>query len=124
MKKLMTSLCLFVIALSFGQTGSKSLQSTTQIEKPELNSIAIQVQVDSAEDLENTFNIEDLKEVFALSAEDQDITLKIICNGEPMSNGVKSSMSYKIKGNTSDIDSFLKQAEKIRNGAIGYYNSK
>ena len=41
-----------------------------------------------------------------------------------MSNGVKSSMSYEIKGNTSDKKTFLESIKKLREAAIKYYKSK
>ena len=59
-----------------------------------------------------------------LTEEGEELSFKIKCNGKKMSNGVKSSMSYEIKGNTNDKKTFLKNIEKLRKAAIKYYKSK
>lgn len=117
MKNLMTSLCLLFFTLSFGQT-------STLKNNPDFKSFGIKVEVDSAEDLENSFKIENIKDLLSITTEGQEITLQIICNGEKMSNGVKSSLALKVKGNTSKKEEFIEDAIKIRKMALAHFNSK
>jgi hypothetical protein len=117
MKNLITSLCLLVFTLSFGQASTIKKNS-------DFESFGIKVEVDSAEDLEKTFKIENIKDLLSITTVGQDITLQIICNGEKMSNGVNSSLSFKIKGNTSKQEEFIADATKIRKMALKHFNSK
>jgi len=106
----------------FSQSATTNGVVVKEVTKVENMSIAITV--DSAEDLESTFQVEDIKEIVGDLSEDETISFKIICNGKKMSNGVKSHISYKIDGNSDDTEGFLKSVEKIRTAAINYYNNK
>ena len=59
-----------------------------------------------------------------MSDNDEQISFEIICNGEKISKDVNRSLTYKVKGNTSDREGFLKSVEKVRTAAINFYNSK
>jgi hypothetical protein len=93
-------------------------------EVTKVENMSIAITVDSAEDLESTFKVEDIKEILEDLGEDETISFKVTCNGKKMSNGVKSHISYKIDGNSDDTEGFLKSVEKIRTAAINYYNNK
>lgn len=122
MKNLMTSLCLLVLTLGFGQTSK--VDSSTIMKNSKIKDIGVRVEVDSAEDLENSFKIEDLKDLLFLSSEGQDITLEIVCNSKIMPNGVNSSLTLKINGNTNKEEEFLRNVNKIRNMALKHFNSR
>lgn len=123
MKKIITVLSLLIATVSFAQTNltgnAKAANGEIKIEK-----FSIEVIIDSLEEAESTFKTEDIMELLEMSDENEELSLKIVCNGETMSNGKKSNMSYTVKGNTNDKDGFIQNAEKIRNAAINYYKNK
>ena len=108
--------------MAFSQ--SKSIKGVVIKEQIKTEDISMSVTIDSAEDLEATFNLEDLKEIFDMSSPNQTVSFKLICNGEKMSNGIKSSVSYKVDGNSNQPEEFLKSVETIRDAAIKYYKNK
>lgn len=121
MKNLILPLLLLVSFLGYSQ--SKDSQQL-EIEEVKVQRLDVVVTVDSLEELESTFNLEDIKEMMDLTEDDEPLTFKIICNGELMSNGEKSHMSYKVKGTSGDEETFLKRVEAIRQAAINYYKNK
>lgn len=102
--------------LGFSQTKPELTFSNQETEN-----ISIVIEVDTAEELEKTFKLDDAKEL--LESSDSNVSVTIICNGKKMSSGVKSSMSYKVTGNAANPDEFLQNVEKIRSAAIDYYNN-
>jgi hypothetical protein len=68
--------------------------------------------------------MKDFKNVLNDVSEDENVSFEIICNGNQMSNGKKSRVSYKVKGNSNDLKGFLKTVKKVRKGAINYYKNK
>lgn len=122
MKNLVTSLILLISVVGFSQ--SQKVNGVVVKETTKVENIAVTVTVDSAEEIESTFKMDDIKEIIEASQEDETLSFKIICNGKPMSNGVKSHMSYKIEGNSNESEEFLKGIEKLRASAIKYYNNK
>ena len=122
MKNLLTSLALMVTLLGFSQ--STSINGKVTKTQPELEDVTVSVTVDSAEEIQSTFKVEDIKELLDITGENETLTFKIVCNGRTMSNGKKSHMSYTVEGNSNDPEAFLKRIEKIRTSAINYYNNK
>lgn len=122
MKSAVTMLFLLLATISFAQPQNVNASEALQITK--VTDFKISVTVDSAEDLESTFKMKDVKDVLNEVSEDETVSFEIICNGNQMSNGKKSSVSYKVKGNTNDLKGFLKTIKKIRKGAINYYKNK
>ncbi len=122
MKNLIMSLALVITMLGFSQ--SKSINGAVAKEQPKLEDVSVTVTVDSAEEIESTFQVEDIKEILESTDENETITFKIICNGRTMSNGEKSHTSYSVEGNSNRPEAFLKSIEKIRTSAISYYNNK
>jgi hypothetical protein len=121
-KNLITSLAFLITLTGFSQ--SKSMNGMVVTETVKVTNVSVVVTVDSADDIESTFKVEDFKEILELSDDDEVVSFKIICNGDKMSNGVKSHVSYKIEGNSNDKEAFLFGIEKIRTAAINYYNNK
>jgi hypothetical protein len=122
MKNLILPLVLLIGVAGFSQT--KSFEELEVKKEVRAERVDVVVEVDSLEELESTFSVEDVKSVFELTSEDKDVSFKLVCNGEVMSNGKKSHMSYKVDGSSSDQDVFLKRIEFIRDAAIKYYKNK
>ena len=122
MKNLFTVLALCVSVVIFAQT--QNLKGEVKITEVKVEYIKIEVEVDSAEEIESSFAIKDFESFLDEADEGEELSFKIKCNGEKMSNGVKSSMSYEIKGNTGDKKAFLDSIKKLREAAIKYYKSK
>ena len=122
MKKLI--LPLFLIACSLGFSQSQSSEELEVRKEVKVESVDVVVTVDSAEELESTFTMDDIKEMFDLTNKDEDVSFKLVCNGDLMSDGKKSHMSYKIKGSSNDQETFIKRVNDIRKAAIKYYKNK
>ncbi|OZV67184.1 hypothetical protein [Winogradskyella aurantia] len=118
MKNLILPFLLFVGALGFSQ--SESIEDM-EITKEKVERLGVVITVDSLEELESTFNIADIKNMFDLTSKDKTVSFELVCNGEPMSNGKKSHMSYKIEGSSNDEEAFLKRVETIKKVAIKHY---
>jgi hypothetical protein len=121
MKNFVTYLMVLMAISTFSQ--SKVLEKEYDVEV-KVESVDFVVTVDSAEELESIFKVEDLKTIFEDSNSDESISLKIVCNGEKMSNGKNSTLSYKIDGNANNMKEFMKGARKIKRAAIKYYKNK
>jgi len=121
-KNLMTCLALLITTIGFSQ--SKSISGVVTENTTKIENVSVTVTVDSAEEIESTFKLESIKEIIESSKDNETISFKIICNGDKMSNGEKSQMSYKTEGNSNDTEGFLKSIEKIRASAIKYYKNK
>lgn len=122
MKKVFTVLAIALVTISFAQ--SKTSKEKVIFKDVKVENVAIEVTVDSAEDIERTFSMEDIKEMLNDSASGDELSFKIICNGKPMSNGKKSHVSYSVDGTTDKKELFLKSVEEIRTAAIKYYSNK
>jgi hypothetical protein len=121
MKNLVTCLAVLVSFSALSQTIILEREPEAEVK---IESVDFVVTVDSAEELDSTFKIEDLKTLFEESNDNETISLKIVCNDELMSNGKKSSFSYKIDGNAKNMNEFMKSARKIKRAAIKYYKDK
>jgi hypothetical protein len=122
MKTVFTFLALFIATVSFSQAQNLEAKVTTQETK--ITDLSVSVKVDSAEEVESTFNMKDIKKILREIEDGGDISFEIICNGDEMSNGTKSTLSYRVNGNKSDIKGLLKSIKKIRKAAIKYYNNQ
>ncbi len=121
-KNLIISLALLITLSSFSQ--SKLMNGMVVKETTRVENVSVEVTVDSAEEIESTFKVEDIKEILNSSNDNETLSFKITCNGDKMSNGINSKVSYKIEGSSNDLESFLIGIEKIRTAAINYYNNK
>ncbi|MDO1502534.1 hypothetical protein Q2T40_20555 [Winogradskyella maritima] len=123
MKTIITSLAIFMTAFTFGQTLTGNAKKTT-LKDAKVTDFKIEVTVDDAQELESTFKVEDFREILNESEPGEAVTFKLTCNGRVLDNGVKSHVSYKIEGNTNNIDDFLEGVKKVREAGIKYYNKK
>ena len=119
MKTVFTILGLFIATVGFSQSNLDG-NVTSHLD---ISDLSISVTVDSAEDVESTFKMKDIKELLTQNVDVKNVTFEIICNGEYMSNGEKSTLSYKVNGNSKDSKSFLKAIKKMRKAAINYYKN-
>jgi hypothetical protein len=115
---------LFLCSSTSGFGQSKNTKGLVVNEMVKVESMAITVTIDSAEELESTFKLDDLSKILNESGKNQTISFELICNGEKMSDGVKSHLSYKVQGNSDEPEEFLKRVEKVRIAAINYYNQQ
>ena len=122
MKTVFTFLGLFIatVTLSYAQ----EVKGQLTMDDIEVKDLKISVSVDSAEEIKEVFDIKDIRELLKEVSHNEEVTFELICNGEMMSNGKKSSLTYKIDGNTNNIKDFIKRVKNIRKGAINYYNNK
>lgn len=122
MKTVFTFLGLFIatVTLSYAQ----EVKGQLTMDDIEVKDLKISVSVDSAEEIKEVFDIKDIRELLKEVSDNEEVTFELICNGEMMSNGKKSSLTYKIDGNTNNIKDFIKRVKNIRKGAINYYNNK
>ena len=119
MKKLFTILGLSLGVLGFAQESNFNLDNA----ETTVSNIAMEVTVDSVEDLESTFKMKDLKEMLEFTGS-KDMTFKLTCRGELMSNGKFSTMSYEVeKGEMSDKQ-FIRLVKELRKSAIEYFKNK
>ena len=122
MKNLIKLLVILTLSLTFTQ--AQNLTAKINTSEVKIENIKIEVEVDSAEEIEYCFTIDDFESLLDEADEGEELSFKIKCKRKEMSNGVESSMSYEIKGNTSDKKTFLKSIKKLREAAIKYYKSK
>jgi len=112
MKTLFTILGLLIATSSFAQSTNK------------VTDFKILVTVDSAEEIESTFKVNDFEEVLSEVDDNEDVTFEIVCNGDTTASGKKTTLSYRVAGNTNDVHGFLKSVKKVRKAAIKYYKNK
>lgn len=121
MKHLITILATFIISMGFAQDkiGKAEWTSTggTKIEK-----VAMEVTIDSLEELESTFQKENIEKLFDDFGIIDDITFKLTCNAKEKTHGINSNVSYEVKGNSGEKDVFLAQVEIIKKAARSFYN--
>ncbi|NRB60819.1 MAG: hypothetical protein HRU50_12885 [Winogradskyella sp.] len=122
MKQLVIT-ALFLWSLN-GMAQDSETTNINSIEKVKVENLDIVVTVDSAEEIKRTFKVEDIKEMFDLTGDNESVSFKLICNGETMSNGEQSQLSYKIKGNSNNVEDFIVRVKELRDAAIKYYNKK
>jgi hypothetical protein len=106
-------------ALSQNQLNGK----TSNLSQTKISNLEVVVTVDSAKDIENTFKVEDIKEILNEADPNEAISFSLVCNRTMMSNGKKSTMTYKIEGNTGEPEEFLTLVSRLRTSAIKYYNN-
>ncbi|MFD1063036.1 hypothetical protein ACFQ1Q_07240 [Winogradskyella litorisediminis] len=115
------------LALTLGtviSVNAQKLKGNVNYNDVKVESLSISVEVDSAEEIESTFSIEDFEEILNETEAKDELSFKIKCNGKKMSNGKSSSVSYTVKGNINEKQKFLESIAKVRASAIKYYNSK
>jgi len=122
MKTFITT-CLIAIVTIYYAQGS-NLAGKIKFENVKVNGMSVSVSVDSASDIERTFQITDIKEVLNMTGENQDLTFEITCETQTKNEGVSKSVIYRAKGNSNQKEEFLRIVGKIREASIEYYKSK
>ncbi|MGK0324197.1 MAG: hypothetical protein ACJAR4_002246 [Psychroserpens sp.] len=122
MKTVFTFLGLFIATVSFSQ--AQNLDGKVITENTKITNLSVSVTVDSAEEVEATFNMKDIKTILNEVEGDEEISFEITCIGEKLSEGVTRKVSYRVTGNSKDKKNFLKSIKRIRKAAIKYYNDK
>lgn len=122
MRHLITILILLVASTGFSQTNLDEEEMSSEVSHKE--SFSVTLDVDSAEELESKFNTIDIKEILSLFDEFQQFTFEIICNEENSSSKLKEKRSYKLDGNSSNINDWLPRIEKMKNLTIQFYKNK
>jgi len=124
MKNFITMLAFLVGVISFAQTESLNGKATFSNTDVKVENLSIEVTVDSAAEIKSTFTTKTIKELIGVTEDGEEFSFKITCNNPNKSNGVRSKVSYEVKGNTEDKKDFLKSVRRIRTAAINYYESK
>ncbi|WP_426432392.1 hypothetical protein ACPX19_07205 [Winogradskyella sp. HB-48] len=114
-------MALTVASIGFSQSQIEG--SVSNLSQNKITNLEMVVTVDSAKDIENTFKVEDIEKILKETKENEVITFSLICNGSMMSNEKKSTITYKIKGNSSEPEEFLTLVTKLRKSAIEYYEN-
>lgn len=122
MKTVFTFLALLIATVNFSQAQNLEAQVTTQDTK--ITNLSVSVTVDSAEEVESTFKMKDIKKILNEVESEEDISFEITCKGDDDSSGIASKVSYRVTGNSNDKEAFLKMVKKIRKAAITYYDNK
>ena len=122
MKTVFTFLGLFIATVTFSQ--AQNLEANVTTHNSKITNLSVSVTVDSAEEVEATFKMKDIKNILNEVEDNEEISFEITCNGEKLSKDVTRKVSYRITGNSNDKKNFLKSIKKIRKAAIKYYNSK
>ncbi|WP_040281244.1 hypothetical protein [Psychroserpens damuponensis] len=122
MKTVFTFLGLLIATVNFSQAQNLEAQVTTQNAK--ITNLSVSVTVDSAKEVEETFKMKDIKNILNEVENNEQVSFEIICTGDNKSNGTKSTLTYRVKGNSNDPKGFLKSIKKIRKSAIKYYDNK
>ncbi len=125
MKHVITILALLLATLSFAQ--NDNLNGKISVEKEQtiaIRDLKLSVTVDSVEDIERTFSVEDIKEIVEMADDNENITFEISLEDKSVKAGVIKSVSYKVKGNTNEKDGFLESVKRIRNASLNFYTDK
>ncbi len=120
-KKIFTCLALTAVTLAFSQNPLKG--TISNLSETKITNLEVVVTVDSAKDIEDTFKVADIKEILNDVDSNEEISFRLVCNGTKMSNGKKSTMTYKIEGNSDEPEEFLSLVTKLRKSAIKYYEN-
>ncbi|WP_299889032.1 hypothetical protein [uncultured Lacinutrix sp.] len=88
----------------------------------EVTDLKIELKVESLKELEKSFKIDDLDEIFTEIDSKGGLEFKITClKKEDVESGITKQLSYKVTGGVEDREQFFKNAEKIYEAARKYY---
>ncbi|MEM6516795.1 MAG: hypothetical protein AAF688_11480, partial [Bacteroidota bacterium] len=105
MKTLITTFLLAFTLLSNSQQSQRF--GEISMEKIKTEGISVSVTVDSALDIERTFKVKDIEEVFGMLGENEDLSFEMKCETETNKKGVSKSVTYRAKGNSDQKEEFL-----------------
>ncbi len=122
MKTVCTFLGLLIAAVTCGQ--AQNLEANVTTENTKVTNVSVSVSVDSAEEVESTFKMKEIRKILNEVEGDEEVTFEILCNRDNISEGVSRKVSYRVTGNSNDKKRFLESIKKIRKAAIACYNNK
>lgn len=107
----------FIIALALST--SMFAQNSKESEKLDLSNLKVAMTVENLKELED-FNPEDLREVFLEMNENEEIefSLKFIYPEQVKDPNIKKSFSYKLSGNSNEIEDLLNSITYIQKIAV------
>jgi len=119
--KITMTICLALFSLiGFSQTQNQTL-NVSQGETTVTN-LKIEINVASLQELEKSFKIKDLNEIFSELDNEGDVEFRITCTkASDYDKSKTKEISYKIVGDADEKEAFLKMAERIYNSAKKYY---
>ncbi|SEP68517.1 hypothetical protein SAMN05421824_0053 [Hyunsoonleella jejuensis] len=120
MKNLVTILAL--ISFTFASAQNTTLEGDISKDKVTFENLNISVTVNSAEDIKRTFDVSDIKNIVLDVDDNEALSFTVTC--ENTAENSNSHLTYKVKGNTNDLDGFIKSIKLIRKSAIKYYKNK
>ena len=119
----MKNLIIYVMMIAAQYAASQNLEGNA-FEKDANTQIAdfkMAVSVASEADLNKTFTMNDLDQLINRVSDDQSVSFELTC--KTSANKGSKSISYKIEGNASDIESFREGVVKIRKAAVKYFKN-
>ncbi|TBN02348.1 hypothetical protein EYD45_11590 [Hyunsoonleella flava] len=119
MKNLVTMLFLICVCSISAQTKMDEEVSKTIVKFENLD---ISVTVNSLDDIKSTLDVNDIKAILADVDDNESLSFAMTCKDE--TEGSNGYVTYKVKGDTDDIDSFIKSVKVIKKSAIKYYKNK
>ena len=122
MKTVVTILGLLIATVNVSQ--AQNLEGKVTTEDVKITNFGVSVTVDSAEDIESTFSIKDIKTVLKEIEGEEELSFEMTCNGEKISDNIKRKVSYRVTGNSNDKAEFLKRVKKVRKAAIQFYTNR
>jgi hypothetical protein len=88
-----------------------------------LENIGITFTIESVKELQE-LDLGDIKSIMEGSATNHPIKLEIVCNDKlHYGNARLNNASFKIEGNSNDIDGFMKNARKLKNSMRKFYKN-
>ncbi|GGW67716.1 hypothetical protein DFQ11_10451 [Winogradskyella epiphytica] len=102
---------------SYSQSVQKEQDSKVVIYEIEIN-------VDSAEEIEKAITTKDIDFLFSSTEPNEEIIFRLQCKISENHDKIKSNMTYTVSGNTNDKEQFIKNLEKAKSSALKFYNSK
>jgi len=117
MRSTITLLLLFCYTLFFSQNNSKENELIFE-------NLKLEMTIDTDNDLKE-INLNDIKSIFKQSKINQPIEFKVHCNNITNINAkLITDLSFKVNGNSNEIDSFMKKIKTIKNSIKKYYNNQ
>lgn len=117
MKNVFICLALLISTVGFSQS---------KIEKKQIkvDTISIEVTVDSVDELESTFTEADLTELFKMLDDNEALSFTLRCSFSEIKDNLKGSMTYSIVGTSNEKEKFIANIKKMKSTALKFYNLK
>ncbi|WP_179354207.1 hypothetical protein [Winogradskyella vidalii] len=117
MKNVFTCLVLLIFTVGFSQSKIENKQI-------KVDSIGIEVTVDSVKDLESIFTETDLTTLFNTLGDNEALRFTLHCSFSEIKDNLKGSMTYSVVGNSNEKEKFIGNIKKMKSTALKFYNLK